>query len=362
MRTFFHSTTRPKHVAERLHHLLPALTRAQCLAWTAKVFGYRDWHDLAEVTKQALHPPSPDLGDASDPAVNIIIIQQTKSQKEVLTNLLGDQAFLAESLYDEWTPYLPGVPRATRLNNIGKGSPAYNLLQYEMFPEFNSGMSWGTWDSQSLGSGDVVTELPPEQEAALTREFLAKLTRSRAPYQGYARQLADALRLRKGENWQKSTVTSDDEEPDDDEELAARFPLGLGTQWRSARLFALSEEGKLVGVAVFRFHFTSTVSGRFHEMEIEIEEAAVLEQDAEVQLALGCAAADLFGPAVRRYAWSRIGNSNKDVSVMYLTESESQATWAIAKDMDESIADTLNLPGRQGRSVLGLDIGYGVSP
>ncbi len=58
MRFYLTGLARPKKVALHLSAMFPTnkLTTSQELA--AKLYGYRDWHEMAEITKSGENPPS----------------------------------------------------------------------------------------------------------------------------------------------------------------------------------------------------------------------------------------------------------------------------------------------------------------
>ena len=58
MRFFLTGLARPKKVAQHLSAMFPEnkLTTSQELA--AKLYGYRDWHEMAEITKAGKNSPS----------------------------------------------------------------------------------------------------------------------------------------------------------------------------------------------------------------------------------------------------------------------------------------------------------------
>ena len=58
MRFYLTGLTRPKQVAQHLSALFPATKLSTCQEWTAKLYGYRDWHEMAEITKSGKNPPS----------------------------------------------------------------------------------------------------------------------------------------------------------------------------------------------------------------------------------------------------------------------------------------------------------------
>ncbi len=58
MRFYLTGLARPKQVAQHLSALFPANKLSTSQEWTAKLYGYRDWHEMAEVTKSGKNPPS----------------------------------------------------------------------------------------------------------------------------------------------------------------------------------------------------------------------------------------------------------------------------------------------------------------
>ena len=58
MRFYLTGLTRPKQVAQHLSALFPGNKLSTCQEWAAKLYGYRDWHEMAEITKNVKNPPS----------------------------------------------------------------------------------------------------------------------------------------------------------------------------------------------------------------------------------------------------------------------------------------------------------------
>lgn len=58
MRTHFDSLDRPKRIARVLAEFFPALKLMQAQEWVAQICGYRNWHDLREVTSLQSHAAS----------------------------------------------------------------------------------------------------------------------------------------------------------------------------------------------------------------------------------------------------------------------------------------------------------------
>ncbi len=58
MRFYLTGLARPKKVAQHLSALFPANKLSTSQELTAKLYGYRDWHEMAEITKNGGTPPS----------------------------------------------------------------------------------------------------------------------------------------------------------------------------------------------------------------------------------------------------------------------------------------------------------------
>ncbi len=58
MRFYLTGLARPKRVAQHLSALFPNNKLSTCQEWAAKLYGYRDWHEMAEITKSGGNTPS----------------------------------------------------------------------------------------------------------------------------------------------------------------------------------------------------------------------------------------------------------------------------------------------------------------
>lgn len=58
MRFYLTGLARPKKVAQHLTALFPKQLLSTTQGWAAKLYGYRDWHEMAEITKDGKNPPS----------------------------------------------------------------------------------------------------------------------------------------------------------------------------------------------------------------------------------------------------------------------------------------------------------------
>ncbi len=58
MRFYLTGLARPKKVAQHLSAMFPPNKLSTSQEWTAKLYGYRDWHEMAEITKNGKNIPS----------------------------------------------------------------------------------------------------------------------------------------------------------------------------------------------------------------------------------------------------------------------------------------------------------------
>jgi hypothetical protein len=126
MRTLFTSLTRPKHLAARLQQLIPALQLGQCKHWTAYVLGYRDWHELADVTKTNSEGPGTDSKEFSKKDLSLYRIGR-------LISLLENKHSFVIRLLLAWDIDNPRAPRANKLRPsngplVRQNSPVEALL------------------------------------------------------------------------------------------------------------------------------------------------------------------------------------------------------------------------------------------
>lgn len=100
MRTYFRNTKRPKLVAESLTAAFPNLQYATALEWVAKIFGYRNWHELQSSVDE-FATPTPlfsQIDPDADPADFERLHELYEHQVEKLQELLGDEAPYAEDV------------------------------------------------------------------------------------------------------------------------------------------------------------------------------------------------------------------------------------------------------------------------
>jgi hypothetical protein len=330
MRVYFRSLTRPKHVAERLHQLLPALSHKNALEWTAQVFGYRDWYDLQQVTKSEPEP-SKDVKTLGIPSLTAIFTgdPSLNYQMKVLKQLLGTHAHLTLHLFDAWSPNESGAPRRAVLGKLGLGRPAFMLAQEEIVDnEPSSKAALETWGDRRSDGGAIVNMLPAGPQAL--DDFFESLRKSRKPFAGYWESLQTILNKRSP--WNTSTLS-----------LAAN---DIAVQSRPIPLFAVDANNKVVGCAMTSFEMAVSRDGAYHAVSIDVGGAAVLprkDDASSIIFALGAACVHAYMMPIKRYLFSQVRNVGPEATVRFMSRSQAPIAQEMVEHMRDVIPDMLDL-------------------
>lgn len=188
MRIYFKSMARPKRVARTLQDIFPLEKLAQCQAWTAQIYGYRDWHDLEQTTSEGDHEPSPDDEDLSEEESYIRGSSLSHVAADVLRIGLLDNFFVAPRL--NLTSRRPVVP-AKRASQVPKGTnPFYTLIQTDMLDS-------GDRDVNATGTDEYFAYAVVPHRYGKESEYRAKLIkllkRKAKPYPGLAKECESLL-------------------------------------------------------------------------------------------------------------------------------------------------------------------------
>jgi hypothetical protein len=116
MRFYLTGLARPKKVALHLSAMFPTnkLTTSQELA--AKLYGYRDWHEMAEITKNGGNPPSKLDEYLSEDEQAVRSIEQYENICKVLNLSKTDAkriALIRQLLTSRVSVKLPDKPKST---------------------------------------------------------------------------------------------------------------------------------------------------------------------------------------------------------------------------------------------------------
>jgi len=115
MRFFLTGLSRPKKVALHLSAMFPTnkLSTSQELA--AKLYGYRDWHEMAEITKNGGNTPSQLDEYLSEEEQAVRSIEQSKNICKVLNLSQTDEkriALIRQILTSRVAVALPNKPKS----------------------------------------------------------------------------------------------------------------------------------------------------------------------------------------------------------------------------------------------------------
>lgn len=211
MRTNFRTTKRPKLVAESLTVVFPKLKHMEAMEWAAKIFGYRDWHDLQLSTNESV-TATPLLSQASPHSPEFEkVCQITSFQERKLQELMGD-GFPFATQVSPWTIHAEDceiLRSPKRLIKLPDGlRPLHASLADDRF------FSWDepTVDRGSLDYGHeqyaCYEVLPADLDADKLQEgFLARIKKASGS------QLAQlAKRLCDSSEFSPATATFQDDE------------------------------------------------------------------------------------------------------------------------------------------------------
>lgn len=182
MRIYFKSMARPKRVARTMRDIFPLEKLSQCQAWTAKIYGYRDWHDLEQITGAGEHDPSPDDEDLGE--------KENYSRNAELSHVIAD--VLGIGLPDDFfvSPRLNLTSRgpvkpARRASKVPKGTnPFYTLIQTDLLDSGDRDVN-AIYDDQYTAYAIAPHRYGPELDY---RTKLIKLLKRKAkPYPGFAK-------------------------------------------------------------------------------------------------------------------------------------------------------------------------------
>lgn len=184
MRTYFRNTKRPKLVAESLTAAFPNLQYATALEWVAKIFGYRNWHELQSSVDEFV-TPTPLFSQLDPDAEDFERLHELyEHQVEKLQELLGDDAPYAEDVA-AWTLRADNhsiLSRPKRLIDVPHGTPRLQAFAADdrFFSRESPGVDYG---SNDYGQGECFAcyeTLPLDLDAtALIAKFVARIRNTR---------------------------------------------------------------------------------------------------------------------------------------------------------------------------------------
>ncbi|WP_176000162.1 hypothetical protein [Burkholderia vietnamiensis] len=184
MRTYFRNTKRPKLVAESLTAVFPNLQYATALEWAAKIFGYRNWHELQSSVDE-FATPTPLFSQIDPDAEDFERLHELyEHQVEKLQELLGDESPYSEDVA-AWTLRADNqsiLSRPKRLIDVPHGMSRLQDFAADdrFFKRESPGVDYG---SNDYGKGECFAcyeTLPQVLDAnALILEFVARTRAAR---------------------------------------------------------------------------------------------------------------------------------------------------------------------------------------
>lgn len=160
MRLHYRSMTRPRHVARRMQTIFPALSLTSAQHWTARIMGYRDWHELRQSVNTNAGEETPDIvvhitedGIGNQDELSALFRRQF-DQQEVLSELAGEDLVDMPGLFFAVDPNQGGFP-FRKLGSIAKGNPFYRGLAHDLFDYESEGSpGCGSGRCESIGIDD----------------------------------------------------------------------------------------------------------------------------------------------------------------------------------------------------------------
>ncbi len=116
MRFFLTGLARPKKVAQHLIAMFPTKNLSTCQEWAAKLYGYRDWHEMAEITKNGGNTPSKLDEYLAEEELSVRSIEQSENICKVLSLSKTDVnriALIRQILTSRVAVKLPDKPKST---------------------------------------------------------------------------------------------------------------------------------------------------------------------------------------------------------------------------------------------------------
>ncbi|MBN3776174.1 hypothetical protein G3O06_01165 [Burkholderia sp. Ac-20345] len=342
MRMHFRTLTRPKHLAEHLSVVFPALSHMQTQEWASQILGYRNWHELSKSV-------GPTVEETSDHIVSVesmtsgnwsdedrAFFKRGLDQREVLERLIGEPMPGMDTLFLHVDPNFTDV-RFKKLGKTGKGSPCFRGFEYDLF-QFEGetpGAGGGCRHNGSMmgDSIDIYLGLPlGVDEDDLISRLTQRMRTAKVPFRGYDADLEITLR---GSHF---GITQFDIEPYDDYEPDKE--IFLASQTRSYRFFLLENESP-IGAAVLKIWALASSDSNDISVEVTVDEAWTALETQEVFDALVMSLAGTVCEPLRRLMWFRVLNPGVSIEVDFLSESESQLTWALVRELESVVPGSL---------------------
>lgn len=302
MRTYFPNTKRAKLVAESLTAAFPNLQYATALEWAAKIFGYRNWHEL-QTSVDEFTTPTP-LFSQIDPGRKDFeqLHKLYDHQIEKLQELLGDDAPYAEEVADLTlradNRSILRQPR--RLVDVPPGASRLQAFAADdrFFPRESPGVDYGS-NQYGLGEGFACYEtLPADLDAtAMIAGFVSRIRSVRG---ASVAALAESVCKAKA----AAPVVEYDASP----------PSVV--QYKDVRLILVDgETGDIRGCGVFRIGVYVSSSGKGCLIACDAKAVVIERGYAHLRLQLGTVVCLFLQYAFDFTRWMQFGETSESIEM-----------------------------------------------
>jgi hypothetical protein len=336
MRVTFSSLAFPLKAADRLAYLLPALSVEQAQDWTAQVYGYRNWQQLSfevdNLSDSVIRSLAPELKYSLDCYRASCVSEDTRpcreQQMQMLHKLLGWTRKAAARLYVEWEPRGYWSDDRTALADLGPGTPAFQLVQRNVFPSVPEPGAISLSEAAYVYLG---FSGPAEQLHSAAESFLAKLPEQFLPDE--RRELAVDL-SREHQNipevWPVHGPNT----------FAQVFPMTF-------IVCRPDDDKEIIGAAFVTFALIASCDGT-HSVKISLKRVVSLPGEEHLSV-LADAMAVTMWEAVIRYLWCTVGNADKEALVLVEYPADARDEALVALEMLDLIVGKCGWPGRNER-------------
>lgn len=309
MRTYFRNTKRAKLVAESLTVVFPGLKHTEALEWAAKIFGYRNWHELDASANGAV-TPTPFPADELEPNESVLrgADDIAEFQEQKLQELMG-RDFPDAHIVARWTIHAENhniLRSPKRLLRVPEGlRPMHASLAHDRF-FFGATGAQPTDDLGQMDYGDecyACFQVLPDDllSLGLQADFIER-TKERQGLQ----KAQEATRILEQSRFSPTVATFENDDQ------------GLAAQMKDMTLFLYDEDAKkLRGVGNFQFGIEVGYSKGARVSFLS--RGVVLDPGFEfLHLQMATVVAEQINQVVTRLTWAQVGGPSEEITVAAL--------------------------------------------
>lgn len=348
MRFYFSDTTRPKQVAQLIKVIFPMHKLSGTQELVAKLYGYRDWHELVSITKEGKHAQSQFDDDLPEGKRLMRSIQQD----ELVMELMGVDLLTSSMVVNLRLGLTTKTPAP--FPNKAEGVPSgdgilFNILKYEVLGTKKNTADYS--DTPEIYSSVVVPEQYGTEKSVISK-LLKKIRK--VPHSGldpeFYEYCEDALlcAIPEGVTWDYAEV----------EEDSGYFTL---RQTAKTRIYIFDRENQQPrGFLVYElFANANRDDDMDNELEFKIIEAWAEEDDHEAWTQIiGICASTVTYTVSQLYTSFNTPRPDHNMHLSMMLSTEHRESHLLQADVLASIADL-------ARCITGLDedpfhIAYGL--